>query len=303
MSGTWKGAVKRALNATGHYARALAERRFPGIAVLGYHGVLASAAARAGLPFGSLHVDAAVLDAHCELLAAHCQPLTLAEAEAMWAGTVEMPARGVLVTFDDGHRALHDLALPILRKHDVPAVVFACTDPIERQRSFWFDAVARAKGEAAVESAKSMAWNEWHALATAHEAVPAADDALAPMTSAQLSTMAADPLITIGAHTATHPILSRAPRDVQREEIFRSLDAIERITGRRPTSFAYPNGRPGVDYDMTTLNLLREAGITTAFTTLEGFAARGAALERTRFVMLDSIDDAELAHRLAHAWS
>ena len=303
MSGAWKGAIKRALSATGHYARALAERRFPGIAVLGYHGVLAPGAVRTGLPFASLHVDASALDAHCALIAAHCQPLTLAQAEAIWAGTMEAPPRGVLVTFDDGHRALHDLALPVLRAHGVPAVVFACTDPIERQRSFWFDAVARVRGEAAVESAKAMAWNEWHALATAHEAVPAADDSLAPMTATHLAALAADPLITIGAHTATHPILSRAPRDVQREEIFRSLDAIERLVGRRPTAFAYPNGRPGVDYDMTTLNLLREAGITTAFTTLEGFAARGAALERSRFVMLASIEAAELAHRLAHAWS
>ena len=296
-------AVKRALNATGHYARALAARRFPGIAVLAYHGVLRDGTPRADVPFSQLHVSAGQLEEHCALLAAHCDLLTLAQADAIWRGEVDVPARGVLVTFDDGHRALHDLALPILRAHCVPAVVFACTDPIERQVRFWFDAVARASGEAAVQSAKSMAWNEWHALAAAHEVAIADGDPVAPMTEAQLAEVAADPLITIGAHTATHPILSRAPRDVQRAEITQSIASIAGITGRTPTAFAYPNGRPGIDYDMTTLALLREAGVTTAFTTAEGFAARSGPLERSRFTMLDSISVSELAHRLAHAWS
>ncbi len=296
-------AVKRALNLTGHYARALAERRFPGIAVLAYHGVLADGTQRAGVPFAQLHVSAEQLEDHCALLAAHCDLLSLAQADAIWRGEAEAPARGVLVTFDDGHGALVDLALPILRRHAVPAVLFACTDPIVRQVHFWFDAVARARGEAAVESAKAMAWNEWHALAASCETRVADGDLLAPLTAAQLVALTADPLITIGAHTASHPILSRAPRDVQRAEITQSIAAIAQVTGRTPTAFAYPNGRPGIDYDMTTLALLREAGITTAFTTAEGFAARSGPLERSRFTMLASISVSELAHRLAHAWT
>ena len=295
--------AKRALFATGHYTRALAARRFPGIAVLGYHGVLRTGTARASIPFAPLHVSEAHLDAHCALIAATCEPLTLAAAEAAWRGDTRLPARGVLVTFDDGHRSVLELALPILRAHGVPAVVFACTDPIARQRSFWFDAVARALSEEAVESAKALAWDGWRALADAHDTAPPRGDPLAPLSPDDLMTLARDPLITLAPHTATHPILARAPRDVQRDEIMRSMAAVEQVTGVRPTAFAYPNGRPGMDYDMTTLALLREAGVETAFTTAAGFAARGAPLERPRFLMLDSVDGPELAHRLAHSWS
>ena len=304
MRGAVTAAVKRMLYATGHYRRALAQRRFPGVAVLCYHGVLPRGAARASLPFGPLHVDADEFEAHCALLAALCQPLSLGAAEALWQGRGVAPPRPVLVTFDDGHRSLRDVALPILRRHGVPAVIFACTDPIVRQRSFWFDAVARAEGEGAVEAAKALPFADWKALAARHDAAPAAGDVLAPLRPEDLAALARDPLIAIGAHTASHPILARAPREVQRDEVVRSLDAIAKWTGRRPAAFAFPNGRPGTDYDAVTLAVLAEAGVATAFSTAAGFArAGGAPLERERFLMLHGVDAAELAHRLAHSWT
>ena len=304
MRGTITRALKGALWATGHYRRALATRRFPGVAVLCYHGVLAPGTRRDVLPFGPLHVDADELDAHCALIAAQCQPLSLGAAEAVWSGSEASAPRPVLVTFDDGHRTLLEVALPILRRHGVPALVFACTGAIEQQRSFWFDAVARARGEGAVEAAKSLPFTEWQALAAAHDVAATPGDPLAPLSVGEVAALAADPLITIGAHTISHPILARAPRAEQRDEIVRSVDTIARWTGRRPTSFAFPNGRPGLDYDDTTVALLGEAGITSAFTTVAGFApAGGTPLERQRFLMLHGVNAAELAHRLAHSWT
>ncbi len=298
-----RAAAKRVLHATGAYGAALEARPFPGVAVLCYHAVLADDADRTKLPFAGLHVSAARFDAHCALVAAHCDALTLADAEAVWAGTVPMPPRPVLVTFDDGHRGVLQHALPALQRHAVPAVLFACTAPIAQGQSFWFDAVARAEGEAAVEAAKTLPWADWHALVNAHAEGVTRDDPVAPLSSAELQRLARDPLITVAAHTATHLVLARAPRHVQGEEIVASLDAVEAWTGQRPTAFAYPNGRPAHDYTAVTRAVLEEAGIRTAFTTHEGFATREEpALERSRFVMLDGVDGAELAHRLAFSW-
>jgi len=68
-------------------------------------------------------------------------------------------------------------------------------------------------------------------------------------------------------------------------------------------AFAYPNGRPGVDYSEETLAILRESGVDMAFTTRATFArAQEPGLERSRFILLDDTSDAELAHRLTYSW-
>ena len=67
--------------------------------------------------------------------------------------------------------------------------------------------------------------------------------------------------------------------------------------------FAYPNGRPGIDYNAETMAILRKAGIDMAFTTREEFARPDEPpLERSRFLMLDTLSASEVAHRLAYSW-
>ena len=52
----------------------------------------------------------------------------------------------------------------------------------------------------------------------------------------------------VGGHTRSHPILSSLSAERAEEEIAGGLDDLASITGRRPTLFAYPNGRRGLDY-------------------------------------------------------
>jgi hypothetical protein len=68
-------------------------------------------------------------------------------------------------------------------------------------------------------------------------------------------------------------------------------------------AFAYPNGRPGVDYTEATAGILGEFGVDVAFTMRPSFARRDEpALERSRFLIVDDVSGAELAHRLAYTW-
>ena len=53
-----------------------------------------------------------------------------------------LPDRALLVTFDDGYRDNHDLALPTLTEYSIPAVVFLATDHIGSDDPFWWDRVA-----------------------------------------------------------------------------------------------------------------------------------------------------------------
>jgi peptidoglycan/xylan/chitin deacetylase (PgdA/CDA1 family) len=295
-----KRLAKRLLAAGGHYHRRLAGSAFPGIAVLGYHGVRDDGLPEGAMPFAGLHVRAAELDAHCRLLAASCHPIGWPELEAALAGG-PLPARPVLVTFDDGYRSVHRLARPILARHGIPALVFAVSRPIAERRLFWFDALARSRGEAAVEAAKALPGREWRQAAPA---APAADgDPCEPLTREELAELAAAPGITLGGHTATHPILARLDADEQRAEIEGGRRSLEEWTGRPVPAFAYPNGRPGIDYTAETAARAAAAGFAAAFTTAPGFAdPTRKPLELPRFLMLAGISAAELAHRLAYAW-
>ena len=71
----------------------------------------------------------------------------------------------------------------------------------------------------------------------------------------------------IGAHTVTHPILKGMPAADVRAEIDDNRRALAAITGQAPTLFAYPNGRPGVDYDDATAQVVKELGFAAAVST------------------------------------
>ena len=81
--------------------------------------------------------------------------------------------------------------------------------------------------------------------------------------------------IQIGAHTRHHVILDRTDADTARNEIEGSKTDIAAATGRVPLHFAYPNGSTG-DFSERDVALVREAGFSTAVTTVEGTNRRGA---------------------------
>ena len=49
----------------------------------------------------------------------------------------------VAITFDDGYRSFYHLALPLLKKYDLPATVFLPTDFINRKMIFWWDKLSQ----------------------------------------------------------------------------------------------------------------------------------------------------------------
>lgn len=66
----------------------------------------------------------------------------------------------------------------------------------------------------------------------------------------------------IGAHGTDHLDLSRMKPDEQTTQVQRCLDAIERYTGVRPKTYAYPSGQ----YNAATLAIMKAAGLEAAFT-------------------------------------
>ena len=302
MKDTLVAAVKHGLLTMGQYRRTLARATLPGVAVLGYHGLRADNLPAGAMAFENLHLRASTFDAHCRVIRECCDPITLDDWREAAAGRAALPPRPVLITFDDGYRSVWGIGAPILAAYRLPAVVFVCTDPIVNRRLLWFDHVAARDGEAEVERWKTCDYERWSAACAATAPVED-DDPRALMTVDELVAMDRSGRIEIGGHTSRHPILARASLERQREEIGENLDAIRRWTGRPVRAFAYPNGRPDMDYSRTTVDLLKERGIDAAFTMRPSFArADEPALERSRFLIVDDVSGAELAHRLAHTW-
>jgi hypothetical protein len=105
--------------------------------------------------------------------------------------------------------------------------------------------------------------------------------------------------VRFGAHTVTHPILSRVAPERARDEVVRSKRTIEAELGEEVRFFAYPNGRPG-DYDETTVQALRAAGYRAALTT--SFGANEAGDDPLRWRRAAAWSDDPRRFALQIAW-
>lgn len=244
-------------------------------------------------------VTTAEFDAICAWLRRWCNVLPLHLAAAALRDGV-LPSRAVAITFDDGYRDNHDQALPVLRRHGLHATFFVASGFLDGGR-MWNDTVIEAVRRARVDTL-DLAGTAAAALgsfkltndAERRRAVRALIDRvkyLQPpdrarcvaevaeraqadlpddlmMSSAQVRSLHGAGMC-IGAHTLTHPILRGLPAAQVRAEIDDNRCALRQITGAHPTLFAYPNGRPGVDYDEATVNVVRglefDAAVSTAW--------------------------------------
>jgi peptidoglycan/xylan/chitin deacetylase (PgdA/CDA1 family) len=91
----------------------------------------------------------------------------------------------------------------------------------------------------------------------------------------EISNLAQDDLIDIGAHTITHPVLATQPVEIQRSEIIGSKRELESLLNRRVTSFAYPyGGKQEVNEDGMALAM--EAGYQVGCAVYESPVTHGS---------------------------
>lgn len=86
-----------------------------------------------------------------------------------------------------------------------------------------------------------------------------------PLTSNQLISLARCPLFEIGAHTVSHPALSRLSQQEQEKEIASSKQDLEKMIYQPVTSFSYPFGK----YSYETAELVKYSKFQSACTTEE----------------------------------
>lgn len=276
------------------------QRRMKGaLTVLAYHRVIdPGAAAVAYRP----HVSAtpACFAAQLDFLSPRYDIIAAGDLVAWLEERRPLPARPLLITFDDGYRDNYENAFPLLRERHLPAVIFLATDFIDRGEPFPGDRAAwllsrsdRREGHLpllghrrwATEEQRQAVLKEWlerlkprpdaERRAAVDGLVAALGVCPAPgefpglhVAWSEVREMSGQG-IEMGGHTRTHPILTRVSPAVAEEEIRSCRERIEQETGRPVRTFAYPNGQRGDFSEMTAAALVRH-GFAAAFTLLPG---------------------------------
>ena len=93
------------------------------------------------------------------------------------------------------------------------------------------------------------------------------------MTVDELRQLEDNGLLEVGSHTLTHPVLATLPSSEQSAEILGGKELLERLLGHPVKTFAYPFGA-NCDFTAETVNWIREAGVASACTLIEGTASR-----------------------------
>lgn len=132
-------------------------RRAPGpttVSILTYHHIADEDSA---YPY-----DPGVADAspqqfrrQMELLARYGTPIGVDELIRAVDGA-PLPPNPVMVTFDDGYRSCHDVALPILRAVGMRATFFVATGYVNDRKLYWWERIAICLSQARRESATIM---------------------------------------------------------------------------------------------------------------------------------------------------
>ncbi|WAX80814.1 polysaccharide deacetylase family protein [Streptomyces sp. KMM 9044] len=131
-------------------------------------------------------------------------PVGTAELAACWRTGRPLPARPVLITFDDGYEGVHRHVLPVLAEHGFPATLFVSTG--------WL----RGPYDTGGGPDSMLDWAQVRELAAAG--------------------------VEIGGHSHSHPQLDQLDDRRLRSELILCKEIVSDQLGRAPTSFAYPYG-------------------------------------------------------------
>jgi peptidoglycan/xylan/chitin deacetylase (PgdA/CDA1 family) len=221
--------------------------------------------------------------------------------EAHFRLTEGDPRRFACFTFDDGYRDNRDLAYPIFKHYGLPFTIYLPTDYVDGHGQLWWleleqailwthRVTVRMRGEARVFPTETVEqkWRafeaiywwlreepEAHARQVVRELCWGAGYDVTPLCRQlimdwdEVRAMAADPLVTFGAHTKSHRALAKLPPAEARAEIEDSVARLEAVLARPCNHFAFPYGDEASAGERE-FAICRELGLSTAMTTRKG---------------------------------
>ncbi len=179
----------------------------------------------------STHPD--TFEAQMKFLATHgWETITLSKAAHLITNGKQLPAKSVVLTFDDGMQSIRDVADPILQSFGFTATTFIVTNQVGKCPN-WFRLHNAYRDEPlldieALEKLKARGWE-------------------------------------LQPHTHDHPVMSHLPLSIQVEQISHCRSLMEKWFGGDADVLAYPFGQINDDTinAMTQCNM--KAGVTLRF--------------------------------------
>ena len=207
----------------------------------------------------------------------------------------------VLFTFDDGYVDNLTYAYPIFKKHNIPFTINVSSCFPERTAVIWWylledlildrDRLTYEHNGQLYDFDCATKAGKSHAYATTRKLFKFANvlqrdqltitvllanrmdllrktDEVA-LTWEHLKQLASDPLVTVGAHTVNHYVLSSLSEEEVRGEVLRSRRILEAKLDKRIEHFAYPFGNRR-EAEAREFHIAAECGFKTAMTTRIG---------------------------------
>jgi peptidoglycan/xylan/chitin deacetylase (PgdA/CDA1 family) len=176
-------------------------------------------------------------------------PVSLDAVRDHYLSGTTLPERAVLITFDDGYRDNLQNALPVLRRHGYPAVLFVPIGFLDNGRPLPHEESLHVLG---VRN-ETLDWDELAELEAGG--------------------------VRIESHGIGHrPLSELDPAEATREIAISKL-RLEARLGREVEAFAFVKGSEA-DYRAEHASLVQQAGYKLAFTSVSG--ANGPAADRFR---------------------
>jgi len=254
-------------------------------------------------PLFPFEPDAERFESLMRFVAATFRVMTLGEAvDHLLRDT--LPPRSLVITFDDGYADNAEVALPILQRLGLRATFFISTGFLDGGR-MWNDSViesVRASSKDSIDLAVfGLARQSMRTVEDRRRCI----DALLPkikylpllervgevlrlqhlcgvgslpddlmMSTPQLQSLHRAGM-EVGAHTVNHPILKSISAKEAEREISDGRHALESLLDTSVDVFAYPNGKPGKDYDAAHVEIVRKLGFRCAVSTAPGVGRAG----------------------------
>ena len=250
--------------------------------------------------------DSASLQAQCLYLRQHYTMLSMRRLSESLESELPVPANSAVVTIDDGYRDFLKVAFPIFMKHGIPVTVFLVTDFLDGKVWLWPDIVKYAfehtplvnvdvdipqAGPVSFSlSSSALRLRASHLIIEQAKTLKNQDrlflidyltrrlgvkwpreipEHCEPLSWDEVR-MLARAGVEFGAHTRTHPILSKISDDREvHKEIEGSKKRIEEALDTAVLHFCYPNGR-AADISAVAVSAVRAADFRTAVTTERG---------------------------------
>lgn len=206
-----------------------------------------------------------------------------------------LPKKAAIVTIDDGYKDAYINAYPVLRKYEIPAIIFLTTGYIDTGKLFWWDKIGYILWETKLETIELGESGTYHfdSFKDRHQLISMISERFKklpekaknevierleglcgvtiPSDLGNEVTLSWDEVkimsengISFGSHTVNHPILTNIPLDLARKEITDSKAHIENEIDKEVTSFCYPNGGSN-DYNDEIIDILKMNSFKCAF--------------------------------------